>query len=95
MADDAAAKTVTVEGADGGVAAPGTAAAGFDVAKGGWYTELSTMWPGMGMSLQVEDIIFKGRSDFQVRMIGRKGGRGRGSRRENRSSSSTPRPAAR
>ena len=54
-------KTVAVTGT------PGSAQAGFDVARGGWYTEISSMWPGMGMSLQVEEVVFKGRSDFQVR----------------------------
>lgn len=44
---------------------------GFDVAKGGWFTELSTMWPGQGLSLKVEEVIFKGRSDFQVRPAAR------------------------
>jgi hypothetical protein len=71
MADAAApqgGKTVAVaDEQTGDAAAPGTAAAGFDVAKGGWYTELSSMWPGMGMSLQVEEVVFRGRSDFQVR----------------------------
>ena len=35
--------------------------------KDGWFTELSTMWPGQGMSLKIDEVIFKGRSDFQVR----------------------------
>jgi spermidine synthase len=33
--------------------------------KDGWFTELSTMWPGMGMSLKVEEILYQARSDFQ------------------------------
>ena len=45
---------------------PGTAEQGLDIAKGGWFTELSTMWPGQGLSFQVEDTLFKGRSKFQV-----------------------------
>ena len=92
MADAAAAagKTVAVADAEtGGAAAPGTADAGFDVARGGWYTELSSMWPGMGMSLQVEEVLFKGRSGFQVRQlegrgagrVEREGGRSKGRRR--------------
>ena len=36
------------------------------VAKEGWFTELSTMWPGQGLSLKVEEILFQGRSKFQV-----------------------------
>ncbi len=35
--------------------------------KDGWFTEYSTMWPGMGMSLKVEEILLQKRSDFQVR----------------------------
>lgn len=35
--------------------------------KDGWFTELSTMWPGQGMSLKIDEVIFRGRSDFQVR----------------------------
>lgn len=47
-------------------AQPGTAAEGMGVAKAGWFTELSTMWPGQGLSLKVEEILFQGRSKFQV-----------------------------
>jgi hypothetical protein len=32
----------------------------------GWFRETSTMWPGQGMSLKVDEVIFRGRSDFQV-----------------------------
>jgi spermidine synthase len=49
--------------------APGTARAGMNVAKEGWFTELSTMWPGMGMSLKVDEVLFEGKSDFQVRVF--------------------------
>ncbi len=52
--------------ADGGKAKPGTAAEGMGVAKAGWFTELSTMWPGQGLSLRVDEILFQGRSKFQV-----------------------------
>lgn len=38
------------------------------VAKDGWFTELSTMWPGQGLSIQVDEVLFKGKSDFQVRL---------------------------
>ncbi|CAL5229126.1 g12391 [Coccomyxa viridis] len=44
---------------------PGTAAEGMGVAKQGWFTELSTMWPGQGLSLKVEEILYQGRSKFQ------------------------------
>lgn len=53
-------------GHDEAKAKPGTAAEGMGVAKAGWFTELSTMWPGQGLSLKVEDILFQGRSKFQV-----------------------------
>jgi len=33
--------------------------------KDGWFTELSTMWPGMGMSLKVKEILHQGKSEFQ------------------------------
>ncbi|EIE22898.1 spermidine synthase [Coccomyxa subellipsoidea C-169] len=52
-------------GHDEAKAKPGTAAEGMGVAKAGWFTELSTMWPGQGLSLKVEDILFQGRSKFQ------------------------------
>ena len=44
-------------------AAPGSLEAGL---KDGWYTEISSLWPGCGMSLQIEEVLFRGRSDFQV-----------------------------
>lgn len=47
-------------------AQPGTAAEGMGVAKQGWFTELSTMWPGQGLSLKVDEILFQGRSKYQV-----------------------------
>ena len=37
-------------------------------AKEGWFTELSTMWPGQGLSLQIEEVLYKGKSEFQVRI---------------------------
>lgn len=44
---------------------PGTAAQGLNLAKDGWFTECSSLWPGQGLSLQVEEILFQGKSDFQ------------------------------
>jgi spermidine synthase len=46
-------------------AQPGTVDQGLGVAKEGWFTELSSMWPGQGLSLKIDEVIFKGRSDFQ------------------------------
>ena len=37
--------------------------------KDGWFTELGSMWPGQGMSLKVDDVLFEGRSDFQVSLL--------------------------
>mmetsp|Transcript_10139 Transcript_10139/g.30396 ORF Transcript_10139/g.30396 Transcript_10139/m.30396 type:complete len:315 (-) Transcript_10139:226-1170(-) len=44
---------------------PGTLEDGMDVVKGGWFTELSTMWPGQGLSLEVDEVVFRERSKFQ------------------------------
>jgi len=35
------------------------------VAKDGWYTELGPMWPGMGLSLEVGEVLHERRSAFQ------------------------------
>jgi len=47
-------------------AKPGTLDHGLGVAKNGWFTELSSLWPGQGMSLKIEEVLFQGKSDFQV-----------------------------
>ncbi|KAK9813753.1 hypothetical protein WJX73_007051 [Symbiochloris irregularis] len=44
---------------------PGTAEEGMGVAKGGWFTEVGTMWPGQGLSIKVDEVLFQDRSDFQ------------------------------
>jgi len=31
----------------------------------GWFSELGVMWPGQAMSIEVEEILFQGRSDYQ------------------------------
>lgn len=33
--------------------------------KDGWFSELSELWPGQAMSLQVEDVLFQERSKYQ------------------------------
>eukprot|EP00164_Ancoracysta_twista_P003074 GFYU01004102.1.p1 GENE.GFYU01004102.1~~GFYU01004102.1.p1 ORF type:complete len:285 (-),score=96.56 GFYU01004102.1:212-1066(-) len=33
--------------------------------KDGWFTELGSMWPGQAMSIEVEKVLFEGKSDFQ------------------------------
>lgn len=45
--------------------APGSLKQG--LREDGWFTELSTLWPGTGLSLKVDEVLFQGRSDFQVR----------------------------
>lgn len=33
--------------------------------KDGWFSEISELWPGQAMSLQVEDVLFQERSKYQ------------------------------
>ena len=47
-------------------AVPGTLAQGM---KDDWFTELSSMWPGQGMSFKVNEVVHTARSDFQVRRV--------------------------
>jgi len=35
--------------------------------KDGWFAENEVMWPGQRFCLKVEEVLFEGRSDFQVR----------------------------
>lgn len=39
--------------------------------KDGWFSEDEVMWPGQRMSLKVEEVLYQGRSDFQVRASAR------------------------
>eukprot|EP00878_Enallax_costatus_P005950 GHUV01006241.1.p1 GENE.GHUV01006241.1~~GHUV01006241.1.p1 ORF type:complete len:322 (+),score=76.82 GHUV01006241.1:184-1149(+) len=48
-----------------GEAAAGTSDQGMNIAKDGWYTELGSMWPGQGLSLQVKEVLYRGRSQYQ------------------------------
>lgn len=43
---------------------------GMNIAKDGWYTELGSMWPGQGLSLQVKEVLYRGKSEFQVGLAG-------------------------
>ena len=45
---------------------PGTMDDGLNIVKDGWFTELSSMWPGQGLSLEVKEVLFRRRSKFQV-----------------------------
>ena len=38
---------------------------GKKLVRGGWFTELSTMWPGQGLSIRVDKVLYTGRSKFQ------------------------------
>ena len=33
--------------------------------QNGWFSETEAMWPGQKMSLQVDDVLLNGRSEFQ------------------------------
>lgn len=46
-------------------ATPGTAKQGLNLVADGWFTELGSMWPGQGLSLKVNEVLYQGRSDFQ------------------------------
>eukprot|EP00238_Polyblepharides_amylifera_P015898 CAMPEP_0196584296 /NCGR_PEP_ID=MMETSP1081-20130531/46546_1 /TAXON_ID=36882 /ORGANISM="Pyramimonas amylifera, Strain CCMP720" /LENGTH=331 /DNA_ID=CAMNT_0041905451 /DNA_START=117 /DNA_END=1112 /DNA_ORIENTATION=+ len=48
---------------------PSTASACEGAVKDGWFSELSTMWPGHAMSIKMGDVLFRGRSDFQDVMV--------------------------
>lgn len=34
--------------------------------KDGWFTEKCTLWPGQGLSLQYDEVLYQAKSDFQV-----------------------------
>jgi len=36
-----------------------------DILGKGWFSELGVMWPGQAMSIEVDTILFQGRSDYQ------------------------------
>ncbi len=33
--------------------------------KNGWFSEISTMWPGQCLSLEIEELLYEGKSKFQ------------------------------
>jgi hypothetical protein len=47
----------------------GSAAAGTDAVRNGWFSELSSMWPGQAMSVQMKEVLFQGKSDYQDVMV--------------------------
>lgn len=40
-----------------------------DIIKNGWFSEVNDLWPGLTLSLQVENVIYKGKSEFQDILI--------------------------
>ena len=40
-----------------------------DGIKTGWFSELSTLWPGQCLSLEVEEVLFHEKSKFQDVMV--------------------------
>ncbi|KAI5079923.1 hypothetical protein GOP47_0005402 [Adiantum capillus-veneris] len=44
---------------------PGTGRANISSVIPGWFSEISPMWPGEAHSLEVKEILFEGKSDFQ------------------------------
>ncbi|RAL48274.1 hypothetical protein DM860_005698 [Cuscuta australis] len=41
----------------------------FGSIKPGWFSEFSQMWPGEAFSLKIENLLFKGKSDYQDVML--------------------------
>jgi hypothetical protein len=37
--------------------------------RDGWFTEVSTLWPGQGLSLKVKEVLFHEKSEYQVRHL--------------------------
>ena len=37
-----------------------------ELIKDGWFGETEAMWPGQKFSIQVEEVLLNGRSEFQV-----------------------------
>ncbi|KAL1501620.1 hypothetical protein ABEB36_006917 [Hypothenemus hampei] len=40
-----------------------------DLIQKGWFSEVSNMWPGQAFSLQIKQILFQGKSDYQDILI--------------------------
>ena len=40
-----------------------------DSIRKGWFSEINELWPGMAQSLQIEDTLYEGKSDFQHVMV--------------------------
>lgn len=42
---------------------------GTDLIKDGWFSERGALWPGQAMSLEVTEVLYSGRSDFQDLLV--------------------------
>lgn len=42
---------------------------GKDLIKDGWFSERGALWPGQAMSLEVTEVLYSGRSDFQDLLV--------------------------
>lgn len=42
---------------------------GMDSFKQGWFSESNDLWPGMSLSLEVEEVLCKEKSSFQDIMV--------------------------
>ena len=40
-----------------------------NLVKDGWFSEVNNQWPGQAMSLEVDEILYKGKSQFQDILI--------------------------
>jgi len=45
--------------------------------QSGWFSEISTLWPGQALSIQVEEVLFEGKSEFQEVLVFRSKSYGR------------------
>ena len=39
-----------------------------DSFKKGWFTETGPLWPGQAMSLEIQKVLFEGKSKYQARL---------------------------
>ena len=37
--------------------------------KKGWFTETGPLWPGQAMSLEIQKVLFEGKSKYQARLF--------------------------
>jgi len=40
-----------------------------DSFKKGWFTETGLLWPGQAMSLEIQKVLFEGKSKYQARLF--------------------------